>query len=244
MSILTQLRAKQKAKGVFGIVAGTRLAGKSSLAGTLPGNTLLMQAAVKETGSESAKKLAEKLGNKLEVIGFGSVKDIMAVIKEFPGLGFDNLYVDGISAITEMRHEEKEVQAMLESPKGPWGAFDAIKQTMHTFIEESKRVSEEHGKNVFLTLALDPVLNEAGQVVELKPALKGKATLAEIKKYGNSVLVVTARLDEQGQTVRELITKTRGPYSARIDTLLDSENPGIMPADLSKVLKLIKGETK
>jgi hypothetical protein len=45
--------------------------------------------------------------------------------------------------------------------------------------------------------------------------------------------------DETGKLVRELVTANDGFFSARIDTLLDDENPGRIEADLSRVLELV-----
>ena len=52
-------------KRLFCVVAGPRLGGKTTIAGTLPGKTLLLQAAVLESGSRSALKLARERGNKV-----------------------------------------------------------------------------------------------------------------------------------------------------------------------------------
>ena len=244
MSILDELRKKKSnsGAGLFGIITGFRTSGKSTIAGTLPGKTLMLQAAVRETGSNSAIALAAERKNHLEILSFDTVPELMAMIHDFHKHPFDNLFIDGISAITEIRFEEPEIQAI--TLKNQWDGYAAVKKTMHTAIFDAKKVSVDHGKHVFMTLAIDPVLNEAGAIVEMKPNLVGRATLQEIKKYGNAVMVVRSRLGDKGETIRELVTKNDGPYSARIDTLLDHENPGTMPADLSIVLKYVTGAKK
>jgi hypothetical protein len=240
MSIIAKLTQKKKDKGVFGIVAGLRLGGKSTLAGTLPGQTLLIQAALRETGSSSAAALASSLGNELTIVEFETLSELREVLLEAAESKFDNIYIDGITAITEVRYNEPEVLRKATSGS-PWGAFDLIKKTMADFIELSKKIAENYNKNVFMTLALNPEFDSAGSLIEVKPELKGKATLSIIKGYAPTVLVIRSRKDEKGQTIRELITKNDGPYSARIDTLLDQQNPGVLPADLSQVITLIKG---
>ena len=241
MGIIDKLTKQKKAQGIFGIVAGLRLGGKSTLAGTLPGKTLLIQAALRETGSSSAEALATKLGNELVILEFSTLPELAEVLKEVEKSDFDNVYIDGISAITEIKYNEPLVLAKALGAN-PWGAFDEVKKSMSTFIEASKALAERHNKNVFMTLALNPEFDSAGNLVEVKPELKGKATLSVVKGYAPTVLVVRSRKTEKGETVRELVTKNEGPYSARIDTLLDEENPGVLPADLSKVIKLIRGE--
>ena len=74
MSVLSRLIAqKAEDKKLFAVVAARRLGGKTTLAGTLPGTTLMLQAAVLESGSNSAKQLAEQRGNKLVVASFTSL---------------------------------------------------------------------------------------------------------------------------------------------------------------------------
>lgn len=240
MSIISKLMTKKKEKGVFAIVAGLRLSGKSTLAGTLPGKTLLIQAALRETGSASAKRLSEQRKTTLDIVEFNQLSELSEILNEVAGSDYDNVYIDGISAITNIKYNEP---AVLKSAQGanPWGAFDLIKKTMEDFIMTAKELAETSKKNVFMTLALNPEFDAAGSLIEVKPELKGKATLAIIKGYAPTVLVVRSRKTEKGDTVRELLTRNEGPYSARIDALLDDENPGIVPADLSYVLTLIKG---
>lgn len=241
MSIIAKLMQKKKEKGVFAIVAGLRLSGKSTLAGTLPGKTLLIQAALRETGSSSAKKLSEQRKTVLDIVEFQSLVELQEILVEVAGSDYDNVYIDGISAITNIKYNEP---AIVKAAQGanPWGAFDLIKKAMEDFIMISKELAETSKKNVFMTLALNPEFDAAGNLIEVKPELKGKATLSIIKGYAPTVLVVRQRKDEKGNSIRELLTRNDGPYSARIDALLDDQNPGIVPADLSIVLKLIKGE--
>lgn len=241
MSIINDLIKKKQKKGVFCVVAGLRLSGKSTLAGTLPGKTLLIQAALRETGSSSAQALASQRGNELVVVEFETLQELNAVLLEAAESDFNNIYIDGITAITEIKYNEPEVLKVATS-KLPWGAFDTIKKTMADFIELSKKIAEQKQKNVFMTLALNAEFDAAGGLVEVKPELKGKATLSVIKGYAPTVLVIRASKDEHGKLMRELVTKNDGPYSARIDTLLDDQNPGVVAADLALVLALIRGE--
>ena len=53
-SILEKYSKASVKKGVFIIIKGTRLSGKSTIAGTLKGKSILAQAALLETGSNSA----------------------------------------------------------------------------------------------------------------------------------------------------------------------------------------------
>jgi len=240
VSVLARLKSSVAKRGVFGVVAGTRLSGKSTVAGTLPGNTLLLQAKLIETGSRSAQKLADKLGNSLDIAEFSTLKDLYDVIEELgEDTHYKNIYIDGMSAITELKHDEPEMRKMMK--KNVWDAYREIGTSAATILYAAKGLSEETGKNVFFTLALKEKYDSMGNLVNLDPDIKGNMTLGSIKKICPVVVCLRATLDEDGNTVREVLTASEGPFSARVDELIDDENPGVLPADLGKVLNLLNG---
>jgi len=243
MSILAKYAKAKDSKGVFAIIKGTRLSGKSTLAGTLPGKSILAQAALLETGSNSAESLAKKLKNNLTVLEFKTVEELLDILKEFKGLeGYDNLYIDGITAVTELKYKEPRINRKVNGGGNlVWEGFREIAEATEALIEACKGITETSMKNVFLTLSLDPKHDASGELVELTPITKGQATLGKLERYGNNTVSIRCRNTDKGEMVRELLTKNQGPYTARIDSLLDDNNPGVLPADLSKLINIIKG---
>ncbi len=223
--------------GLFAVIAGERFAGKSTLAGTLPGRTLLLQAKVLETGSKSAKRLAEELGNDLTILTFEDLDDLIGMMEDFRTDTYDNLYVDGLSAITEMKYLTDEVQKAKK--RDNWEAFRLVADSSRAFLKFSKSLAER-GKRVFVTLAMDAKRDVNGHLVELKPVTKGNVTTAEVSRLCPVFVTLRTTYDDAGAEVREMITKTSDVYPGRIDTLLDHSNPGVLDADLSKLLELIK----
>lgn len=244
MSILQKYAKAKEKKGVFLTVKGTRLSGKSTLAATLPGNTILAQAALLETGSNSAVSLAKKLKHNLTVLEFKTVEELQEIIKEFKDMKeFDNLYIDGITAITELKYKEPRINRKVNGGGNMvWEGFREIAEATEALIESCKAITEVSSKNVILTLSLDPKHDASGELIELIPITKGNATLGKLDRYGNNAVVVRCRNTDKGEVVRELITKNQGPYTARIDSLLDDNNPGVITADLTTLINLIKGE--
>ena len=245
MSFLEQLAAENKTKGAFGVVAGARLSGKSTLAGTLPGSTYMLQAARRETGSDSAKQLATQLGNELTVGSFNTLDELYGAMEELAGANFNNVYVDGISAVTEIKFHEYEVQKLMK--KNTWDGFREIGNAMEDFIIRTKTLAEESGKNVFITLAMKEKYDTAGHLINLEPECKGNATVGHIKGLCPTVVIPRVTEDDNGNIVRELVTSIDGPWTGRIDGLLDEANPGIIPIKgkgngLAKVIAYIKGE--
>ncbi len=248
MSILNELNAPSQS-GIFGVIAGDRLSGKSTLAGTLPGKTFFLQAARLETGSSSAQKLAAEMGNDLTIRSFQSVSQLSEVLTALCDTDYDNVYIDGITAITELRFNEDEVQKMVK--KDNWAAFRVIGKTMFDLILQCKDITEKTGKNIFLTLALKPKVDSLGNVIEVEPEIKGNATIGHIKGLCPVIVVPKETYNEQGQVTRALLTHSDGVWPARVDTLLDGENPGVLPirdADgtsymaLANLINLVKGE--
>lgn len=238
MSIMERLKKVDRDTGIFGVVGGLRLDGKSTLGGTLPGKTLLLQADVIETGSESALALASRLGNQLDVVSFDSLHDCLDILKDKEILEYDNIYIDGLSAINEMRYVAEDVQKA--SKKNIWDAFRILGDDLRKFLLTAKKITTL-GPNVFLTLAYKSTVDANGNISELKPDVKGNVTISEIQRLCPVVVAVTKSFDDDGKLVRKLLTKSDEVYPARVDSLLDDDNPGVLPADLSLVIDLIKG---
>lgn len=243
MSILSKYAKSKDSKGIFAIIKGTRLSGKSTLAGTLPGKSILAQAALLETGSNSAESLAKKLNNSLTVLEFKTVEELLDIVKEFSTMkDYANLYIDGITAITELKYKEPRINRKVNGGGNlVWDGFREIAEATEGFIEACKGITETTTKNIFLTLSLDPKHDSSGDVIELTPITKGQATLGKLERYGNNTVVIRCRTTDKGETVREILTKNHQPYTARIDSLLDDNNPGVLPADLTQLISLIKG---
>ena len=244
VSILAQLEEQQSiGKKMFGIIAGPRLGGKTTLVGTLRGTTLMLQAAVLESGSESAKKLAANSDNQLVVVTFESIKQLTDILKELEtDTRFDNLYLDGVSALTEMKDREPAVQRM--KAKNIWDAYGAIGEATTEVLLLAKGLTyatTTKPKNVFVTCALEVSHDDKGSVNEVKLSAKGRVAVSQITKLGESVITVLPPLTtEEGTTGHRLITKTLSYFPGRIDGVLDAENPGVIqPANLQTVIDMV-----
>lgn len=237
MSIKEKLANKNKQSAIFAIVGGLRLGGKSSIAGTLTGKTLMLQAAELETGSSSALALAEEKGNTLDVVSFESFTDLLSILGDSDIEDYDNVYIDGLSAINEMRFSQEDVQRAKK--KNVWDAYGILAEDMRKVLRTAKRITYKGSTNVFITLAYKPTIDANGNISLLKPDVKGNVTMSEIQRLAPTVLAVRAVFDEDGTLVRQLLTKSDDVYPARVDTLLDHNNPGVLDADLSLVVNLI-----
>jgi hypothetical protein len=245
VSVLERLRKQSAPQGkkLFTIVTGQRLSGKTTVAGTLPGRTLMLQAAVLESGSDSAKELAERNGYELEVVNFANADDLLAVLKELEtDTAYDHVFVDGLSAITEQKYRDPQVKKLIKNDN--WSAFREIGGTADDVILQLKALTYpekvKKPKATFLTCALKVKLDKAGTVVDVELECKGNMAVSSVTKLGEAVVtVIPPTTTESGVTPHKLITKSQDFWPGRIDGLLADQNPGeIVPADLGKLLAL------
>lgn len=245
LSILERKRLSLKKSGVFGVVVGARLGGKSTLAGTLSGKTAMLQAELFETGSGSAIAKAKELGNHLDVYTFGNVSELLELVGELAHSDYDNIYIDGSTGITEQLYRKADISAAIK--KNTWDGFRIVSDEVERVMLTTKQLTEEFGKNVFFTLSVAEKYDTLGNLIEIKAEQKGNAVVKNIRAIFPVVVALRSRFDEEGNQLDEpeLVTKTDGLYAARIDSILAKQNPGIIyPANLAKIIKLSKGETK
>jgi hypothetical protein len=242
MSLLQKHRKVLQNQGLFAAVTGMRLSGKSTLAGTLPGKTAMLTAKLFETGSASAVSLAAEMGNKLDVFEFSTAKELIELAKEADAAGYDNIYVDGASGLTEVLYRLPEIQKLMD--KNSWDAYSKLGDYVEDVMLTLKPIAErDGGPNIFFTAALEPKYDQLGNVIELAIESKGKSVIKNIRKIFPVVVALRAKVDGEGNTlpVPELVTKTDGVYGARIDSMLAHHNPGSITADLTQLISLIKG---
>ena len=232
MGIRDRIAQEKLAKGKFFLVGGQRLDGKSTLGGTLAGKTLLLQADLIEAGASSAKALAERMGNDLDVVSFKDLGDLFSIMDDEEILAYDNVYIDGISAINELVYDRDDVQRAKK--KNVWDGFAIIGDEMKRFLTKAKKLSTEHPINVGVTLAYK--LKDTNGISTLEPDVKGNVTISAIQKIVPIVLGIRKKFDEDGNMKRVIVTKSDELYPARIDSILDENNSGEFEADLGKLL--------
>jgi hypothetical protein len=233
---------------VFGLVMGKSTAGKTTLCGTLPGKTLLLQCNLKESGSQSALAMSrrKKVGS-VDVVMFDSVPELLSYSSNLlTDETYDNVYIDGGSAITFLIGQQPDIAPALKGKKGnTFGAYDDIKMTVVEVIEEftmltqpkHKRGVTKKPKHVFFTLTIDVKL-EGGHAVDIMPVMLGKASWSEFVKISPTVVTLLNTPQEDGTLKRVMLTKEFPPFKGRVAGILDEDNPGVMTPDLGELIAL------
>lgn len=252
MSILEKVKKQESGNKVFGLVTGKSGAGKTTLAGTLPNRTLLLQVRGKEFGAETAKAIAAKNGNKLDAYSVSTPEELLAIAEELTtDKTYDNVYVDGITALTNIIAEEPEIRNLVEARKGgnPWAGYERINtravQVREAFAPLVYESGADKPKHVFFTLAVRVDVDGENEAA-LAPEMKGKATYSTFTRPSPTIIHVGERTvevsDGEVKTERVLVIKNHGPIVARVNGVLDEDNPGIIAPDLSQLLALIGGK--
>ncbi len=222
-------------KPLFAVIAGPRLGGKTTISGTLPGKTHMLQAAVLESGSRSAQVLAKRRGNELIVEEFDDLVDLWPKLDKAFKSDADHIFIDGYSAINDLRWGMDDVQRVHKN--NAFQAYDVHGQDMVKLLRRIKEYSYGD-KNVFITCALK--VEAKDNAVDVRLECKGKMAVTEITKIGEAVLTVALLPSEGGVLKRTLITKSVDSWPGRIDGILDDQNPTTMEPDLGLVLQLLK----
>jgi hypothetical protein len=242
MSLINELlKKKQQQKGFLAAIGGPRLAGKSTLAGTLPGKTLVIQPAGIEAGNLSPVRLAQSRGNHLDLIEFERFDQLEKLLNDRGIAEYDNIYVDGISAFTELLYKSPEFEAAQNKggKRNVFEGFSFIQDQAVRLVEHCKSLAENQDKNVFITYAIKHKYDAQGNVTEAEMESKGNATRSLIVGKCPNVLTIVSIPTEEGGTVRKLLTHNHGPYIGRLGNILDTDNPKKLDADLGELLTYV-----
>jgi len=251
---IAKLRQGVNAK-IFCVIAGKRLSGKTTLAGTLPGTTVLLHPITREAGADSALAMAKDKKNQLVIANFDDLyKDENGSLSLTTHLNYlsldnevENIYMDGISSVSNMVYDLPEVQELVANKDG-FASYRMIGDKTNEFVHILKKLTlpsfTAHPKNVYMTMALTQKTDALGNITDVKFDVKGNMAITEITQQCPNVAVamMETKKDDNGQEIkrRVLLTRTQDHWPGRIGGLLDKNNPGIVEADLSVLNDLIK----
>jgi hypothetical protein len=235
MGLITdRLKKQQELTGVFLCLAGPRFGGKTTTLGTLKGKTLLIDISDKESGSRGAVNMATKLGvDTFDVVTGLECKDVAELVEEAVTLGYDNIAIDGLSALSEIEEESAAVKRAAKSDK--WGGWALMGKNLIGLLSYLKGVSIGSGVNIIITVALKEKTNAEGEVTSTDLDLRGN--IAKGFLTGKCPYFVVSRLasDKEGKPLRILQTYSDGVYEGRLDGIFDGNNPKAFRSDPERV---------
>lgn len=246
MSILAKVSKQEHVAAAtsYALIVGRSSSGKTTVAGSVPGKTLLLQIRDREFGCESAIALARSLGNEVIPYSISTIQELLDIAIELrTDKDYDNVYVDGWSAITFMLAESPDIAPMIEGRKGG-NSFVGYARIQTDVAKIQKAYAELtypdiiKPKSVFFTLAIDVKTDANGVATDIVPVMKGKASYQEFTRPSPTIVTLAVQHSEEGER-RIMLTKNHGPYLARINGILDKDNVGIMEPDLSLIMNTL-----
>ena len=154
--------------------------------------------------------------------------------------GYETIYIDGMSGLTELLSRTSTFKE--KSKKDKWDAWSWLAEEVEDVILSTKRYADQQGINIFYTVAIKPDEDKAGNLIGYSQEIKGNKTSKNIKAIFPIVVTLVHNVNEEGdiQDAPLMLTKTQGLHTARIDYILAERNPGVLEADLSQLIKLIR----
>lgn len=178
---------------------------------------------------------------------------------------FDNIGVDSLTDLDLLFRASKEFDTKTRTDKGVHSGFMEPGAVLGFFREIFDTLAElnDKGKNVVCTLAARIRDKDAtGKVQDVSPVLSTYGVAEDIPRAFPQVLLLDeAEKEENGEVVKKRVfsfdasyqraskdqtgaIKKAFNYSPRLVGVSDEDTPAAMPADLNKVLELIRKKGK
>lgn len=191
------------------VVLGQSSAGKSFLAGTLPGKTLFLYTQGEEHGKDSAKLSAKAKGSKVvavcvdiddegKVLGHDSAyKRLLAILQDVDGIkkaGFGNVVVDGLTELESLVRATSMWAMNCKTNKGDHNNFaepDATIKCIRPILEALRTLQRDAGLNYYVTCSLIVKgMEENGEITHSEPKLMGYEVAAQlIPQFPDQIMI-------------------------------------------------------
>lgn len=221
--------------GVKFLIHGPAGYGKTVLAATMPGPSIIVSA---ESGLLSLQPAnQERLFGKGNAVDIPVInvktgqdfKDAYAILSGADGKGFKSIAVDSLSEIAEVILANE-----LRLAKDPRQAYGRMQEVMTEYI---RKFRDLHGKHVYFTAKQDKSADSDG-VTRFGPMMPGKTLTQMVAHFFDEVFALCiSQRDAQGNTYRYLRTRPDIQYNAkdRSGALDEIEEP-----NLSKIVSKIQ----
>jgi len=252
---------------IAAVLLGQSSAGKSYLAGTLPGKTLFLYTQGEEHGKDSARLSAGKDNQVVavsvdlddgKVLGPDSAyKRLLSILDpaSIKKTGFDSIVIDGLTELEQLVRGTSEWATLCRTSKGEHNGFaepTATIKMIRPILDALRNLQRELGINYVVTcLLMVRSTAENGEITLCEPKLIGYEVAAllipsfpdqiMIGRMSNAEGVVRPRLQFEA-TATKVVKEKNGEIKKSIGFTPRlrgvTELPAHMAADLKAVLKL------
>ncbi len=252
---------------IAAVVLGQSSAGKSYLAGTLPGKTLFIYTQGEEHGRDSARLAADK-GSQVVPVSIDLVdgkpvsadaayKRLLSMldIESVKKAGFNSIVVDGLTELEQLVRATSEWATLCRTSKGEHNGFaepTATIKLIRPILDALRGLQRELGVNYVVTcLLMVKGTADDGEIIASEPKLVGYEVAALLIPSFPDQIMIGRMSNAEGVTKPRLQfgaspTKVVKEKSGEVKKLVGftprlrgvTELPTSMPADLKAVLKL------
>lgn len=222
MAITIQSTAEAASHGVKALVYGASGSGKTRLAATLPGTTLILSA---EAGLLSLREYD------LPAITINSIKDLEEAFDYCSGpdgKGIDNLVLDSLSEIAEQILENEKATV-----KDGRLAYAALGEKV---ISIAKGFRDLQGKNVIMIAKVERMKDELSGGLLFTPSFPGSKLAGNLPYYFDEVFYLRVEKDGDGNSSRWIQTQQDNQIIAKDRSgVLDQFEPADLGAIINKI---------
>lgn len=252
---------------IAAVVMGQSSAGKSYLAGTLPGKTLYVYTSGEEHGRDSAKLAAGKGATVVPVsidlvdgspVGSDAAyKRLLSMldVESIKKAGFQSVVLDGLTELEQLVRSTSEWAALCRTSKGEHNGFaepTATIKLIRPVFDALRALQRELGVNYVVTcLLVVKSTADDGEILASEPKLVGYEVAALLIPQFPDQIMIGRMSNEEGVTKPRLqfgaaATKVVKEKNGEVKKLVGftprlrgvTELPANMAADLKAVLKL------
>jgi phage nucleotide-binding protein len=222
MAIQLKRTSGVASNGIKMLVYGQAGAGKTSLIPTLP-NPVVLSA---ESGLLSIKDADVPY---VEISSMATLREAYQWLLDGEGKEYESIALDSISEIAEvvLNYEKKK-------SADPRQAYGALAEQMGDMIRAFRDLP---GRNVYFSAKLEKSTDEMGNVM-YAPMMPGNKVGQSLPFFFDIVMPLRVTKDENGQTIRALMTESDGLWQAKArGYALEQWEPADLGAIIRKVSK-------
>ena len=226
MAINLKRTSDVSADGLKALVYGASGVGKTTLIKTMPSPIILSA----EAGLLS---LADTDIPYIEITTIDELVEAYNWLSSEEADQYKSVALDSLSEIAEVvLTNEKKVS------KDPRAAYGTLIDKMGEMIRGFRDIK---GKHVLFTAKIEKLQDEQGRIL-YGPSMPGKNLPQSLPYFFDMVFAMRAEKNDEGETVRALMTETDGLWQAKGRTTSATRLEPYEPADMSIIIKKLGGK--
>jgi hypothetical protein len=252
---------------IAAVVLGATRAGKSYLAGTMPGKTLFLHTQGEDHGKYSAMLAGGKIvavsidiGDDGKVLGADSAyRRLLDILRDGTGMakaGFQSIVIDGLTELEALIRTTSQwtTDCLAKGVHNGFAEPAATLKMIRPIMDALRTLQRDQGLHYYVTcLLMVKQTDEAGEILASEPKLTGYEVAAQLIPQFPDQILLGRMLNPAGAEAHRLqfggkVTKTvkekngeikkQAGFTPALQHVPSDDLPSTMKADMAVVLKL------